>query len=138
MRFGIILSQHGGALSKMLPVFKLGLGGPIGDGRQWMSWIALEDVVRAMAFLLDHAAAYGPINIVTPTPVMNDEFTRTLGQVLRRPTFFRVPEGLLRMIYGEFADAALLSSQRVEPTRLKELGFEWKRPDLEDALVSMI
>jgi uncharacterized protein len=138
MRFGIILSQHGGALAKMLPVFKLGLGGPLGDGRQWMSWIALEDVVGAMAFLLDHAAAYGPINVVTPTPIMNDEFTRTLGQVLRRPTFFRVPEGMLRMIYGEFADAALLSSQRVEPTRLKELGFEWKRPDLEDALVSMI
>ena len=138
MRFGIILSQEGGAFAKMLPAFKLGLGGPLGDGTHWMSWITLEDVVRVIPFLLDHAAAYGPINIVTPNPVINEEFTKTLGQVVKRPTWFRVPEGALRMLYGEFTDAALLSSQRVEPIRLKELGFEWRRPDLHDALASMV
>ena len=103
-----------------------------------MSWIALEDVVRAISFLLDHAAAYGPVNIVTPNPVMNAEFSETLARVLKRPCFLRAPEGLVRMMFGEFADAALLSSQRVKPQRLTELGFEWKRPDLEDALFSML
>lgn len=138
MRFGIILSPQAGALKKMLPIFKLGLGGPLGDGTHWMSWIALEDVVRAMSFLLDHAAAHGPVNTVTPNPVMNAEFSETLARTLKRPCFLRVPDGMLRLLYGEFADAALLSSQRVKPQRLTELGFEWKRPDLEDALFSML
>jgi uncharacterized protein (TIGR01777 family) len=138
MRFGIILSPNGGALKKMLPAFKMGLGGPTGDGRHWMSWVALEDVVRAIAFLLDHAAAHGPINIVTPNPITNAEFAQTLARVLKRPAFIRTPAGLLRMLLGDFVDAALLSSQRVKPQRLTELGFEWRRPDLEDALFSMI
>jgi len=138
MRFGIILSPNGGALKKMLPAFKMALGGPMGDGRHWMSWIALEDVVRAISFLLDHAAAHGPVNIVTPNPVTNREFAETLARVLRRPAFIRTPASLLRMLFGDFVDAALLSSQRVKPQRLTELGFEWRRPDLEDALVSML
>ena len=138
MRFGIILSPNGGALKKMLPAFKMALGGPMGDGRHWMSWIALEDVVRAISFLLDHAAAHGPINIVTPNPVTNAEFAETLARVLKRPAFIRTPAGLLRMLFGDFVDAALLSSQRVKPQRLTELGFEWRRPDLEDALFSML
>jgi uncharacterized protein (TIGR01777 family) len=138
MRFGIILSPEGGALKKMLPVFKFALGGPMGEGRHWMSWISLEDVVRTIAFLLDHAAAHGPVNVVTPNPVLNSDFAETLGRVVKRPAIFRTPAGVLRMVYGEFVDAALLSSQRVEPQRLKELGFEWKRPEIEDALVSML
>lgn len=138
MRFGIILSPNGGALKKMLPAFKMGLGGPMGDGTHWMSWISLEDVARAIAFLLDHAAAHGPINVVTPTPVTNAEFAETLARVLRRPAFIRTPASVLRMLFGEFVDSALLASQRVEPVRLTELGFEWARPDLEDALVSML
>jgi uncharacterized protein (TIGR01777 family) len=138
MRFGIILSPNGGALKKMLPAFKMGLGGPLGEGTQWMSWIALEDVVRAIVFLLDHAAARGPVNIVSPNAVVNTEFAQTLGSVLNRPAFIRMPGGILRMLYGEFVDAALLSSQRVEPQRLTELGFEWKHPDLHDALYSML
>ena len=138
MRFGIILSPNGGALKKMLPAFKMALGGPMGDGRHWMSWIALEDVVRAISFLLDHAAAHGPVNVVAPNPVTNREFAETLARVLKRPAFIRTPASLLRMLFGDFVDAALLSSQRVKPQRLTELGFEWRRPDLEDALVSML
>jgi uncharacterized protein (TIGR01777 family) len=138
MRFGMILHPSGGALKKMLPVFKLGLGGPLGDGTSWMSWIALEDVVRAIMFLMDHAAAYGPINVVTPNPITTAEFAQTLAEALGRPAILRAPAGLLRMIYGEFVDAALLASQRVEPQRLKELGFEWRRPEIGDALVSML
>src|SRR5207244_3102252 len=114
MRFGIILSPNGGALKKMLPAFKIGLGGPLGEGTQWMSWISLEDVVRAILFLLDHAAARGPVNIVTPNPVTSAEFAQTLGSVLKRPAFIRMPAGILRMTFGEFADATLLASQRVE------------------------
>jgi uncharacterized protein (TIGR01777 family) len=138
MRFGIILSQFGGALKKMLPAFKMALGGPLGEGTQWMSWISLEDAVRAITFLLDHAAARGPVNIVTPNPVKNAEFAKTLGRVLKRPAVIRTPPGILRMLYGEFVDAALLASQRVEPQRLNELGFQWTRPELEDALVGML
>lgn len=138
MRFGIVLGPEGGALRKMLPAFKLLMGGPIGDGTQWMSWISLIDAVRAIIFLLEHAAANGPVNVVTPNPVKNAEFAQTVGKVLRRPAIFHAPAGLLRMVFGEFVDAALLSSQRVEPQRLKELGFEWKYPELEGALRSML
>jgi NAD dependent epimerase/dehydratase family enzyme len=94
--------------------------------------------VRAILFLMDHGAARGPVNVVTPNPVKNAEFSETLARTLKRPAFLRAPAGLLRMVYGDFADAALLLSQRVEPQRLKELGFEWKHPELEDALYSML
>jgi len=138
MRFGVMLSATGGALKKMLPAFKMGLGGPLGEGTQWMSWISLEDVVRAILYLLDHAAAFGPVNVVTPNPIQNADFAETLGRVLKRPAAIRTPPGILRMLYGEFVDAALLASQRVRPQRLHELGFEWKHPEIEDALVSML
>jgi hypothetical protein len=138
MRFGIILSPTGGALKKMLPAFKMGLGGPLGEGTQWMSWISLEDVARAILLLLDHAAAFGPVNVVTPNPIQNHEFAETLGRVLKRPAAIRTPPGILRMLYGEFVDAALLASQRVRPQRLHELGFEWRHPEIEDALTSML
>jgi uncharacterized protein len=114
------------------------LGGKLGSGKQWMSWIALEDLVRAILFLLENESAVGAFNLVAPEPVRNAQFTKTLGRVLRRPTFFRVPEFALRMMFGEMADAALLASQRVYPERLLAAGFEFKHPKLEGALRSML
>jgi uncharacterized protein len=133
-RFGIILDRHGGALEKMLLPFRMGIGGRIGNGRQWMSWIALEDVVGALKFLmLDHDVS-GPVNLVAPNPVTNAEFTKTLGRVLSRPTFFPVPEFGVRLAFGEMGDALLLSSQRVEPSVLEDNGFPFYWPSLEPAL----
>jgi len=114
------------------------MGGPLGNGSHWMSWIALEDVVRAIIFLLDNNAAAGPINVVSPNPVTNAEFAKTLGRVLKRPAIIPAPAGILRMFYGELVDAALLVSQRVDPQRLKELGFQWRRAELDDALFGML
>jgi uncharacterized protein (TIGR01777 family) len=133
-RFGIILDLNGGALEKMLLPFRMGIGGRIGNGRQWMSWIALEDVIEALKFLLlDHDVS-GPVNFVAPNPVTNAEFTKTLGRVLSRPTFFPVPEFGVRLAFGEMGDALLLSSQRVEPSILEDKGFPFYWPSLEPAL----
>ncbi len=133
-RFGIILSPDGGALKKMLPPFRMGLGGKIGDGKQWMSWIALDDVVGALKFLLSNDSLAGPMNFVAPNPVRNAQFTRTLGKVLSRPTFFPIPAFGIRLMFGEMADALLLSSQRCAPKRLQESGFEFQHPNLLEAL----
>jgi hypothetical protein len=133
-RFGVILSPKGGALAKMLTPFRLGLGGRIGDGRQYMSWIALDDVVGAIQHALATEALRGPANTVAPKPITNAEFTRTLGRVLSRPTLFPMPAGLARLAFGEMADALLLSSQRVEPARLLSYGYRFRFPDLEGAL----
>jgi len=137
-RFGIILDRNGGALSKMLTPFRMGIGGRIGDGRQWMSWIALDDVVKALKFLLLDSAVHGPVNIVAPNPVTNAEFTRTLGRVLSRPTFFPVPAFGARLAFGEVADALLLSSQRVGPAVLEARGFAPYWPRLEPALQHLL
>lgn len=133
-RFGIILDPHGGALAKMLTPFRMGIGGRIGDGKQWMSWITLEDVVAGLKFMLLDKAAHGPVNFVAPKPVTNAEFTRTLGRVLARPTFFPVPAFGARLAFGEMADALLLSSQRVVPAVLEDKGFPFYWPTLEPAL----
>jgi len=133
-RFGIILSPEGGALKKMLPPFRLGLGGRVGTGRQWMSWIALEDVIGALKFTLAHDSLSGPVNFVAPNPVTNAEFTRTLGKSLSRPAIFPVPAFAARLLFGEMADALLLSSQRVAAARLKEAGYEFSYPTLDDAM----
>lgn len=133
-RFGIILDRDGGALAKMLPPFRMGIGGRFGDGRQWMSWIALDDVVGALKWLLRDKAVNGPVNFVAPRPVTNAEFTRTLGRVLGRPTFFPIPAFGARLAFGEMADALLLSSQKVEPTVLENRGFAFYWPRLEPAL----
>jgi uncharacterized protein len=138
LRTGIVLSAQGGALGKMLPFFKFGLGGPLGDGTHWMSWISLEDEVRAIQFLLANSNVSGPVNLVAPNPVTNREFAQTLGMVLRRPAFLPTPAAFLRMIYGDFVDAALLSSQRVQPQTLQALGFEWRHPELEGALRAVL
>jgi uncharacterized protein (TIGR01777 family) len=138
LRFGIILSPKGGALAKMLPIFKMGLGGKLSDGSQWMSWIALDDAIRAILFLLDRNDASGPFNVASPNPVTNAEFTATLAATLRRPAFMPAPAAFLRFIYGEFADAGLLASQRALPERLQNLGFTFAHPGLDDALFSML
>lgn len=137
LRTGIVLSPKGGALAKMLPFFRYGLGGPIGDGSHWMSWISLEDEVRAIQFLLENNNAHGAVNLVAPNPVTNSDFAEALGKALHRPTFLRTPAAILRMSYGEFVDAALLSSQRVKPQALMDLGFQWTHAELETLFWSL-
>jgi len=137
-RFGIILAGDGGALTKMLPPFRMGVGGKIGSGKQWMSWIALDDVVGALKFALTDETLSGPVNFVSPNPVTNAEFTKTLGSVLSRPTIFPIPAFGVRLVFGEMADALLLSSQRVEPTRLLESSYPFQYPELHGALAHVL
>jgi uncharacterized protein (TIGR01777 family) len=134
LRFGVVLSPAGGALAKMLTPFKLGLGGVIGSGRQYMSWIAIDDVVGAILHAITDEALNGPVNAVAPNPVTNREFTKTLGRVLRRPTIFPVPAPVARLALGEMADELLLASTRVVPRRLQETGYAFRFSDLELAL----
>lgn len=133
-RFGVVLSAEGGALAKSLLPFRLGLGGKIGDGRQYMSWIALEDVVGAVCHALKCEEMVGPMNVVGPEPVTNAEFTRVLGLVLKRPTLLPLPAWLARLALGEMADELLLASIRAKPARLVETGYEFAYPELEGAL----
>ena len=133
-RFGVILNADGGALAQMLTPFRMGIGGRVGSGKQWMSWIALEDVVNGLEFLIAHKLVRGAVNFVAPNPVTNAEFTKTLGRVLSRPTLFPIPAFGARLAFGELADALLLSSQRVEPSVLEDKGFLFSWPTLEPAL----
>jgi uncharacterized protein len=133
-RIGVVLSGRGGALPKMLPAFRLAAGGPIGMGSQHMSWVAIDDVVGAIQHLLLVDTVVGPVNLVAPNPATNDEFTRTLGRVLRRPTLLRVPASVLRVVLGEMADELVLASTRVRPGRLLDSGYRFRHPDLEAAL----
>lgn len=137
-RFGIILDKEGGALAKMLTPFRMGIGGRIGDGKQWMSWIALADVIGALQFALKNESMNSPVNFVAPNPVTNAEFTKTLGKVLSRPTIFPIPEFGVRLAFGEMADALLLSSQRVEPKGLADAGFRFEHPQLAAALRTIL
>ena len=138
MRFGIVLSADGGALPRMLTPFKFGAGGRLGSGKQWMSWIALEDVVRVLRAAMDDASWNGPVNLVAPQPVRNAEFTRVLASVLHRPAIFPAPALALRLALGEMADALLLSSQRVRPECLQQYGFAFRYENLEAALHAVI
>lgn len=138
LRFGLVLSSQGGALKKMLPLFRCGLGGPLGRGRQYMSWIALEDAARAIAFLLDHPEGSGAFNFCTSAPVTNLEFSRALGRVLHRPAGLPAPRFALRLALGEMADPLLLASTRALPRRLSEAGFEFRFPNIEEALDHLI
>src|SRR2546421_6261942 len=131
LRFGIVLASRGGALKKMLPAFRLGLGGKLGSGRQFWSWISLQDVVEIIRHLLFNEKLHGPVNAVSPQPVTNAEFTRTLGAVLHRPAFFAVPEFAVKLLFGEMGETALLASCRVRPARLEENGFVFRFPKLE-------
>ncbi|MBA3320016.1 MAG: TIGR01777 family protein [Pyrinomonadaceae bacterium] len=134
LRFGVILSADGGALKKMLTPFKLGAGGQVGGGEQYMSWLTLDDAVGAIKHALSREDLRGAVNVVAPHPATNGEFTKTLGKVLGRPTFFPVPAFAARLAFGEMADALLLASTRVEPARLKATGYQFKHPQLENGL----
>ncbi|MDP8950283.1 MAG: TIGR01777 family oxidoreductase [Actinomycetota bacterium] len=133
-RNGIVLSTKGGALARTLPIFRLGGGGRIGSGRQWWSWIALDDVVGAILHSLANNSVEGPVNVGSPNPLTNAEYTRVLGEVLGRPTVFPLPAPAARLALGEVADALLLASQRMEPAKLKQTGYEFRYPELEGAL----
>ena len=134
LRTGIVLSKDGGALGTMLMPFKLGVGGVVGSGKQWMSWISLDDEIAIINFAIENENIRGAVNAVAPNPVTNQEFTKTLGEVLYRPTFLPLPEFAVSMVFGEMGDALLLASTRVLPKRLEDAGFEFKYADLKSAL----
>lgn len=135
LRTGIVLGRTGGALAKLLVPFRLGAGGPLGAGRQWMSWIGLADWIAATKYLMEKGAS-GPVNVVAPNPVPNVVFVRTLARVLGRPAIARVPKWVIEMTFGEMGRATLLAGQRVHPRRLTSAGFEFISPTLEQALRS--
>ena len=137
-RFGVVLAKEGGALPTMARPFRLGVGGRIGSGQQWMSWVTLRDVVAILRMALDNGAPRGPINVVSPQPVRNAEFTSLLASALHRPALFPAPAFALRLMLGEMADALLLSSQRAEPAQLAKLQYAFHDPDLATALRSTL
>ncbi len=134
LRIGLVLGRGGGVMARVAPVFRLGLGGKLGDGRQWWSWVSLGDVVGAMLFAIDNDSLTGPANVVGPAPVTNSEFTEVLAKRLRRPAIFRVPAFALKAAARELADEMLLASQRVSSVKLAEAGYEFRHKTLEDAL----
>ncbi|OGL10944.1 MAG: TIGR01777 family protein [Candidatus Rokubacteria bacterium RIFCSPLOWO2_02_FULL_72_37] len=134
LRIGMVLSRRGGGLAALLPAFRLGLGGAVGRGVQWMSWIALDDLVGALVHALGADTLAGPVNAVAPHPVTNREFTRTLGRVLRRPAFLPFPALAARLLLGEMANALLLASVRALPLRLTASGYAFEHPQLDGAL----
>jgi len=138
LRFGMVASPTGRALKQMLPPFKMGVAGRLGSGRQYMSWISLDDVVGAIEHTLVTDSLAGPVNAVAPDSITNAAFTRTLGAVLHRPTIFPVPEFVLRILLGEMGEEILLASQRVEPVRLLASGYKFKHPQLRGALEEML
>lgn len=137
-RTGIVLDPHGGAFAKMLLPFRIGVGGHLGDGRHWMSWIALADMIRALRFLIENDRAAGPFNLTAPNPVDNGEFTRVLASVLHRPAIFPVPRLALELLYGPMAKGAALASQRVLPRQLLAHRFEFALPELQPALEAIL
>jgi uncharacterized protein (TIGR01777 family) len=139
IRIGLVLSAKGGALEKMLTPFKLGLGGRIGSGRQWWSWIHVDDIVGGIQHAMRTESLSGPVNLVAPNPVRNAEFTKVLASVLGRPAFFPVPEFALRLAFGQMAaEELLLASQRVEPSKLRTSGYEFRFPELRAALANLV
>jgi uncharacterized protein len=138
LRFGVVLSPEGGALKQMLPIFRAGLGGRLGSGRQWISWIALPDAVRVVEFVLQNKDIAGSVNVVAPNPVTNLEFTRSLARALRRPAVLPVPAFALRLALGEMAEATILQSERVVPARLSAAGFDFAYPKVDAALHAIL
>ncbi|MBK6722516.1 MAG: TIGR01777 family protein [Acidobacteria bacterium] len=138
LRTGIVLSKDGGALGTMLTPFNLGVGGVVGSGKQWMSWISMEDEIAIINFVIENENIRGAVNAVSPNPVTNQEFTKTLGEVLYRPTFIPLPEFAVSMVFGEMGDALLLASTKVLPKRLTDAGFEFKYPDLKPAIENAV
>jgi uncharacterized protein (TIGR01777 family) len=142
LRFGVVLGPasktHPGALDKMIPIFRLGLGGPLGNGRQWMSWISLQDTASAILFALETRSLTGSVNVTAPNPVTNRELTRTLARQLHRPAFFPAPAFALRLALGEMADEALLSSARALPAKLNAAGFQFTHPTIDLAIAAAL
>jgi uncharacterized protein (TIGR01777 family) len=138
LRTSLVLSTRGGALAKMLPAFRFGLAGKLGSGRQWWSWVSLRDAARAFVFAAENEQVHGALNLASPEPVTNAEFTRTLGRVLGRPTVLGAPAFVLRMVAGEMADEMLLASQKVIPERLLQAGFRFEDERLEPTLRKML
>jgi uncharacterized protein (TIGR01777 family) len=137
LRFGIILASHGGALPRMAMPFKLGAGGKLGSGQQWMSWLTLPEVVSIVEFALATSSLAGPVNAATPNPVQNIEFTGVLARALHRPALFPAPAFALRLLLGEMADGLLLASQRVSPSKLEDAGYRFLQPDLAKGLAEV-
>lgn len=138
-RSGIVLSAHGGALGRQLPLFRLGLGGRLGSGEQWTSWVSLDDEVRALCFALEHDSVSGPVNVAAPAPVRNRDLTRALGRALHRPAVLAVPALALRLAFGRaLADEALLASQRLRPAVLEKAGFTFGHGDIDTALGALL
>jgi uncharacterized protein (TIGR01777 family) len=138
LRFGVILAKHGGALPQMMRPFKFGIGGRIGSGRQWMSWIALQDAVGVIRQVLENRAVSGAVNVVAPQPVRNADFAQALGRAVHRPAVFPTPAVVLKFALGEMVEALLLASQRVAPSRLEQLGYRFSQPDLSATLASVL
>jgi uncharacterized protein (TIGR01777 family) len=138
IRTGVVLSPKGGALGKMLPPFKMGVGGTIGDGRQWMSWIDLQDMVGAIHHILKRDLLQGPVNLVAPKPVTNAEFTKTLGRALSRPTVLPLPAFVVKLAFGEMGETVLLGSQRVEPSQLVMSGYPFRFSTLQASLENIL
>lgn len=138
IRAGIVLDKKKGALAKMLPLFKLGLGAQLGNGNQWMSWIHINDVVGAIDFLLQNVDLRGPFNLVSPGTVTNSDFTKKLAKALQRPSFLKLPDFMVNFLFGEMGDALLLKGQRVLPRNLMQAGYTFKFPILEEAFKDII
>lgn len=138
IRTGVVLTKEGGALGQMLIPFKFGVGGVVGSGKQWMSWIALEDEIEIFNFALENENLRGAVNAVAPNPATNEEFTKTLGEVISRPTILPLPAFAVNLVFGEMGDALLIDSTRVLPKRLTDFGFDFKFPNLKDALENAV
>ena len=134
LRMGVVMSKEGGVLKRLMPLFKFGLGAILGSGNQYMSWITIDDVVRAIEYILTNEDIKGPVNMVAPNPITNREFTKILGIVLHRPAILRIPAWAIRAVYGEMGKELLLTSTRALPRRLLSSGFDFQFPHLEDGL----
>jgi uncharacterized protein len=138
LRIGMVLSPHGGALKQMLPIFKLGLGGRMGPGNQYVSWVAIDDLVRVIDYAIHQESLAGPLNAVAPYPVTNEEMTKIMGHILHRPTFLAMPTFMVELVFGELGKEVLLSSARAEPKKLEAAGFQYGSSRLEEALRKML
>ena len=137
-RVGIVLAPHGGALKEMLPVFRMGGGGPLGGGKQWISWITLDDIVRAIEYCIETEAVSGPVLAVAPNPARQRDFAKALGRALNRPAFIPAPAFGIRLAMGEMGQQLLLEGQRCHPEQLKQFGFVWNHPELDGALQALL
>jgi uncharacterized protein (TIGR01777 family) len=137
MRFGIVLGKDGGAMAKMIPAYQLFLGGPLGDGKQWFSWIHIDDLTAAVFFIIDTPQLKGPFNFCSPNPIRNRQLAKTMGKILRRPASMPAPGFMIRLVLGEFG-SVLLESQRVKPDKLLKSGFKFRYPDLEGAIREIV